>query len=190
MELVWPSKQHLNSYVSALNRGWSPDNIHTEAARIRELEMISKDPQFFLTRLVDIEAKGQPIKLPDGREFQRIPGYKRWMWDGEFCGSISFRWQPNTSELPSHVLGHIGYATVPWKQNQGYATLALKLLLPDAKSRGLEYVDITTDSDNIPSQRVIISNGGILIDHIKKPDFHGGSDSLLYRIDLTGFLSG
>ena len=44
------------------------------------------------------------------------------MWDGEFCGSIGFRWQPGTTDLPRHVLGHIGYSVVPWKRRLGYAT--------------------------------------------------------------------
>jgi len=41
------------------------------------------------------------------------------MWDDEFAGSIGFRWQPGTSALPPHCLGHIGYAVVPWKQGRG-----------------------------------------------------------------------
>ena len=28
------------------------------------------------------------------------PGYVRWMWDGEFCGSTGFRWQRGTEALP------------------------------------------------------------------------------------------
>ena len=60
------------------------------------------------------------------------------MWDGEFCGSIGFRWQPGTSALPPYCLGHIGYSVVPWKQRRGYATKALALLLPDARKEGLD----------------------------------------------------
>jgi RimJ/RimL family protein N-acetyltransferase len=33
MELVWPSHQHLAGYVDALDRGWSPDNVRSEAGR-------------------------------------------------------------------------------------------------------------------------------------------------------------
>ena len=36
---------------------------------------------------VDREAKGPPVILPDGRTVPRLPGYSRWMWDGEFCGA-------------------------------------------------------------------------------------------------------
>jgi predicted acetyltransferase len=109
----------------------------------------------------DREAKGPPVTLPDGSTAKRVPGFKRWMWDGEFCGSIGLRWQPGTTALPPHCLGHIGYAVVPWKQGRGYAKSALSLILREAREVGLPYVEITTDPDNIASQRVITANGGV-----------------------------
>ena len=82
--------------------------------------------------------KGSAIsRLPTARSSSACPGFNRWIWDGTFCGMIGFRWQRGTSELPPHVLGHIGYTVVPWKQGRGYATQALKLLLPEARARGL-----------------------------------------------------
>jgi predicted acetyltransferase len=84
---------------------------------------------------------------------RRLPGYRRWMWDGELCGVIGFRWQPGSNELPPHVLGHIGFAVVPWKRKRGYATRALALLLPELRDTGLEYVKLTTDTDNVASAR-------------------------------------
>jgi predicted acetyltransferase len=107
------------------------------------------------------------------------------MWDGEFCGTIGFRWQRGTTELPPYCLGHIGYAVVPWKRRLGYATRALGLLLPLAKEEGLEYVELTTDADNIPSRRVIESNGGVVVEHFNKPAGYGGAPSLRFRIPLS-----
>jgi predicted acetyltransferase len=104
------------------------------------------------------------------------------MWDGEFCGTIGFRWQPGTTDLPPYCLGHIGYAVVPWKRGNGYATRALGLLLPEARDRGLPFVELTTDEGNLASQRVIEANGGELYERFTKPASYGGAPSLRYRI--------
>ena len=186
MQLIWPSIERLPAYAAALERGWSPDNVREEAAAREQLARIAADAEGFVASLVDREAKGAPVTLPDGSSVPRLPGYQRWMWDGEFCGAIGFRWQPGTSELPPHCLGHVGYAVVPWKRGQGHATQALKLLLPEAKREGLRYVEITTDPENIASQRVIESNGGVLVERFVKPAQYGHSNGLRYRIFLAG----
>lgn len=184
LELVRPATAHLPGYIAALERGWSPDNVSGLAAAREELEQIRQDPAGFVARLVDREAKGPPVVLPDGSSVRRLPGYRLWLWDGEFCGSIGLRWQPGTSALPAYVLGHIGYAVVPWKRRRGYATRALALLLPQARNEGLQYVEITADPDNVESQKVIVANGGILIERFREPVQYGGRDALRFRIDL------
>ncbi|MEP7060950.1 MAG: GNAT family N-acetyltransferase [Betaproteobacteria bacterium] len=184
MQLVRPAQGHLASYVAALERGWSADNIHGQVAAREELEQIRADPKAFLAALEDREGKGPPVKLPDGSLVSRIPGFRRWLWDGEFVGSIGMRWQPGTAALPPHCLGHIGYAVVPWKQRRGYATTGLRLLLPEAISVGLPYVEITTDPDNIASRRVIEANGGELVEHFVKPAQFGSKPGSRYRIKL------
>ena len=184
IELVWPSIEYLPGYVDALKRGFLPDNIRGEAASREELVMIEEDAEGFIASLVDREAKGAPITLADGTTVPRLPGYQKWMWDGEFCGSIGFRWRPGTEVLPKTCLGHIGYSVVPWKRRLGYATTALRLLLPEAKAEGLRYVEITTDPDNIPSQRVVMACGGVLVEEFVKPKELGGTPSLRYRIAL------
>ena len=183
MKLVWPAAEYLAGYIHALKQGWSPDNRRPEAAQ-EELARIADDPVRFLAEQIDREATGPKVILPDGRAVPRLPGYTQWMWDGEFCGSISFRWQPGTTELPPYCLGHIGYAVVPWKRRRGYATLALKSLLPQASKEGLPYVEIVADADNPASRRVIEANGGDLIAQFRKPEDYGGTESLRYRIAL------
>lgn len=183
MELVWPAAQYLPSYIHALEQGWSPDNLRPQAA-VEQLARIEQDPARFLSEQVDREAKGPPVILPDGRAVPRLPGYSQWMWDGEFCGAINFRWQPGTAELPSYCLGHIGYSVVPWKRQRGHATRALRLLLPQVIGQGLPYLEIVADADNIASQRVIESNGGKLIEQFRKPAEYGGAPSLRFRIFL------
>lgn len=185
MQLIWPSLESLPAYRDALERGWSPDNVRGAAAAQEELAQIAVDPSAFVESLVDREARGAPITLPDGRSIPRLPGYRRWMWDGGFCGSIGLRWQPGTSELPPHVPGHVGYAVVPWRRRRGHATAALRLLLDDARTEGLQWVDLTTDTDNIASQRVIAANGGVQMPGLRAPLLPGGPHGLRYRIVLT-----
>ena len=86
--------------------------------------------------------------------------------------------------LLPHVLGHVGYSVVPWKRQRGYATRALALLLPLARAQGLGCVENTTDTSNLPSQRVITANGGVRVAQFDKPAIYGGAPSLRFRIDL------
>ena len=184
MQLVRPAPEHLPSYVDALERGWSPDTMRPEAGR-DELELIRDDPARFLSQQVDRDAKGPPVKLPDGSTVPRLPGYRRWMWDGEFCGVIGFRWQRGTTDLPPHCLGHIGFSVVPWKRRRGYATRALALLLPETHAEGLPFVELTTDVANVASQRVILANGGQLVERFQKPAQFGSAPGLRFRIHVT-----
>ena len=185
MRLVRPAMEHLPSYVAALRRGWSPDNIRGPAATREELAAIDKDAARFVERMVDREAAGGPIELADGSKVARLPGYRLWMWDGEFCGSIGFRWQPGTSALPAHVLGHIGYTVVAWKQRRGYGTKALALMLEEARKEGLAHVEITTDDGNEASRKVIVANGGVEVERFVKLACLGGAPSVRYRIALA-----
>ena len=184
MQLVRPAPEHLPSYRAALEQGWSADTLRAEACA-EELAQLKADPVLFIARMEDRAALGLPVKLPDGSLAKRIPGYTRWMWDGEFCGSINFRWQPGTAELPPHVLGHIGYAVVPWKRRRGFATQALGLLLSEAKAEGLPYAVVTTDESNVASQRVIEANGGVLLERFTRPAQYASRPGLRYRIPFA-----
>jgi predicted acetyltransferase len=193
MHLVVPSLDRLDAYADALRRGgfWA-DNLRREASAREELDKIARDPAAFVASLDDRAATGGPITLSDGSQVARLPGYRRWMWDdgenggdgGRFSGSIAFRWQPGTSVLPVHVLGHIGYITVPWQRGRGHATRALALMLAEVRQEGLSWVELTTDPDNLPSQKVITNNGGTLVERFDKGPAHGGGEALRWRIVL------
>lgn len=190
MTLVTPAAEHLASYIDALEQGWSPDNVRGKAAADEQLSRIASDPADFLAGMDDPEARGGPIPQLDGSFTERLPGVVRWMWDGEFCGSIGFRWRPGTEDLPPTCLGHVGYAVVPWKQGRGHATAALATILPQARALGLRWIDLTTDPDNLPSQKVILNNGGVLLERFIKPAIFGGVEGLRFRILLSPFPSG
>lgn len=184
MELLSPRLEHLPSYIAALESGWSADNVRGAVAAKEERERIAQDPAAFISSLMDLNATGLRLKLPDGSTVNRLPGLKRWLWDGEFCGVIGFRWQPGTEALPPHCLGHIGFAVVPAKRNRGYATKALQETLPVAAAQGLRYVEVTTDPDSVASQRTILKAGGVLYEQFTKPEQFGGTPGLRYCITL------
>jgi predicted acetyltransferase len=180
MELVWPAPPCLRSYREALQRGWSPNNLRPQAGQ-EELAAIGKDPDAYLRELVNLEGGGAGVKLPDGSVVPRLPAYRKWMWDGEFCGAIQLRWSAS-GELPEYCLGHIGYAVVPWKQRRGYATRALGLMLSEARERGMSHVEITTSPQNLGSQKVILANKGVLIEKFEKLPSLGGGPELRYKV--------
>ncbi len=184
VELVTPSMEHLPSYLAAVERGWSIDRNRTAEAAREELAKILANPVLFVASMTDREAKGEPVKLPDGSVVARLPGFHKWLWDGEFCGSIGLRWQKGTTAMPPHCLGHIGYAVVHWKQRHGYARRALTLMLTEARAVGLPFVEVTTEPENVASQRVIEANGGELFERFTRPVRYGSTPGLRYRIRL------
>ena len=71
MQLVWPSAEHVPSYVAALERGWAADNSRGAASTREELDKIHEDPAAFIESMVDREARGGPIRMPDGTTVAR-----------------------------------------------------------------------------------------------------------------------
>ncbi len=184
VRLVKPTLAFVEGYRDALQRGWSPNNVSPEPTRLEELAKIESNPQAFVDSLVDLEAKGGPITLPDGSQVERLPGFRFWMMDAEFCGNIGFRWVKGSSELPPFCLGHIGYSVVPWKRNLGYATQALSLVLLQAKQLGLSHVYITTQPDNIASRKVIEANRGRFLETFIEDPGYGGKEGLKFKVEL------
>lgn len=181
MNLVEPSLEYLPGYVDALERGWTPDEMRGEPAGRAELADIARDPRRFIAEQVDREARGRPIVLPDGSQARRLPGYRLWIWDESFCGSIGLRWQRGRRNLPAHVLGHIGYAVVPWKRGRGYAKRALGLMRERVRAEGLVCADLVADLDNLVSQKVILANGGFPLERFREPESYGGREALRFR---------
>lgn len=184
MELLTPSIDQIPAYVSALQRGWSPDNLRAEAAQ-EQIETISKDAASFVSNLDDPTAKAGPVTLPDGSKVPRLPSIRRWIWDDEFCGHIGLRWKPGTEELPPTCSGHVGYAVVPWRRGEGLASAALVAILPEAKSVGLKYIEITTSPDNQASVRVIEKAGGKFVRSYVADKALGGHETVEFKIALV-----
>lgn len=79
--------------------------------------------------------------------------------DGGIVGVINLRL--GTNDFILSYAGHIGYGIAPWERRKGYAKEALKKVLSIAQDYGMKKVLLTTDLDNIASQKVILSCGGV-----------------------------
>jgi predicted acetyltransferase len=168
MTLEKPSLHLLDSYASALRTGWSPNTGRDVSAE--QLEQIAQDSAAFIESFT--WKPGMTITIDEGRVVDRLPGEVRWMWDGTFCGSINFRHIAGTEDLPAQVSGHIGYAVVPWMRRRGYASHALRDMLPIAAAVGLRRVMVTCDADNTASSGVIEGCGGISLgEPVATPEF-------------------
>lgn len=180
--LLRPAAEQLPEYLAALARGFEPSNWNGPEVTRAHLAAIEADPAAFLAALDDPEGRGPPVVLPDGGTRPRLPGFTRWIWDGDFCGVIHARWQPGTTALPPHVLGHAGYVIAPWRRGEGHATRALGLLLAEMAPLGLPFVEVTTDAGNLPSIRVVERNGGVMAGRFTLPPAHGGGQALRWRL--------
>lgn len=182
LEIIRPRTEHLESLKAALRRGYSPDSQRDVSAEL--LAKIETDPERFLALQDDRQARGGPITMPDGSSVPRLPGFHLWAWDGEFCGTVGARWSPGSTDLPPTCPGHIGYSVVAWRRGQGIATRLLAAVLPEMRALGLPFVILTTQPDNVASQKVILANGGVSLGCFTKPEALGGGTSLKFRIDL------
>lgn len=183
MEIVRPDETHLLSYTEALKRAITLGTIKIERAHTKLFE-IASDDKSFLAKQEDPNALGGDIKLPDGSRVPRIPEKTRFLWDGEVCGTINFRWQAGTTELPDYYLGHIGFQVFSWKRNLGYASEALRQILPLAIELEMPFVELVTNVENLVSQRVIEKNAGVLFERFVQHQAFGGVDGLKFRIYL------
>jgi predicted acetyltransferase len=97
----------------------------------------------------------------------RPPGWTTatywWMEDperpDEYVGSISLRHHID-HPLLSTVGGHVGYGVRPSARRRGFASDALRQVVPLAAVRGIERLLVTCDLDNVASARTIEANGG------------------------------
>jgi len=184
MELVAPNVEQLPGYVDAVRRGFMSYRVLFGSTE-NLLEMADENPQGVIDVLRDRSTNGL-LYHSDGTTSPRIPALFRWMWDGEFAGTIDLRWQPDgTGELPEYIPGHVGYGTVEWKRGRGYATQALAQLLPLAAAEGLTSIDLVTNVDNAASQHIVETNGGVIVAEFTQSEGHGGGAAYLWRISLS-----
>lgn len=155
-----------------------------QAASAREhLAKIAADPVLFVTQQGDPQALAGPVTLPDGSQVARLPGITRWIWDGEFCGSINPRWQTGTRHCRLTCWVTSGFR---WCRGNGGSAMRRRRwhCCCPRRAQGLDQVDLTTAPDNIASQKAILAYGGRLTERFRKEAAYGGDEGLRYRIML------
>jgi predicted acetyltransferase len=154
MELVAPSIKYKKSFLEALveyqKERAKPFN---EDLLLLDKDTLAKDFSSYVNRLLG-EALGK--NLPKGY----VPHTALWLTDkNEFIGRVDIR--HSLTEKLLREGGHIGYDIRPSKRNQGYGRKILKFALAKAKTLGLTKVLVTCDETNIPSKKIIETNGGV-----------------------------
>ena len=99
VHLVRPAEAHLAAYVDALaprlvaRQRPRPETADEQLAAHRD------DPGRLPRRARPARPAGATIDAARRHAGSpRLPGFVRWMWDGELAGSINLRWQPGTGE--------------------------------------------------------------------------------------------
>ena len=82
----------------------------------------------------------------------------------KIIGAISIRPKKNAQNIG--LDGHCGFGIRPSERKKGYATKMLSMALPIIKEYGINPLVITCDKENIGSAKVILNNGGILMDEV------------------------
>lgn len=138
-----------------------------EAAFYKMLKGWDNAPGFSMTfgyvegmKFTDYLQAQQEMKHEKTVPFKLVPATGLFAFEGEvIVGKVNFRHRLN--EFLLNVGGHIGYGVLPEFRGKGYASQMLKDTLGFARNMGLDRVLVTCDENNLPSEKVILKNGGV-----------------------------
>ncbi|MDZ4671892.1 MAG: GNAT family N-acetyltransferase [Phototrophicales bacterium] len=152
--LIRPDIAYKDSYITAMHEFKAEKLWHYTDLDIEQLE---RDFDDYISGLLMREHT-----VPAGWVTETL----LWLVDEKgFIGRISFRHY--LTDSLQRFGGHIGYEVRPTRRNEGHGTAMLHEMLPIARAKGLDKVMLTCDDDNLGSQKIIITNGGVLEDVIQ-----------------------
>ena len=135
----------------------------------------------------DLRLALDTIYLPDGSPWQ-VPAYRfNMVVDDARAGTISLRVGHN--EWLVRYAGQVGFSVGPPFRGRHLAERATRLLLPLARSHGLDPLWISCNPDNAASRRVIERLGAVFVELVDlPPDYdrytsRGERQKLRFRLD-------
>lgn len=168
VELITPSVRFHRSFLKAADEFlvadeepyagilvWPPDETFPgRAYRRSDLDSVE--------RFADMCAFVAADRFPGSpRPKGFVPSTTLWIIEEDtYLGRITLRHE--LTDLLLNWAGQIAYAIRPSARRRGYATHALKLMLPVAAGLDINPALITCDVGNVGSRRVIEANGGVL----------------------------
>ena len=94
-----------------------------------------------------------------GLEDWMVPQITYWLYvDGTPVGMGKLR--TRLTEKLKEDGGHLAYAIAPSQRKKGYGVLLVKMMLKEAAAYGLNKILLTISSNNPPSIKVALNNGG------------------------------
>ena len=112
----------------------------------------------FRSWLAAKQRESEAVELMDG---WKVPSTTFWLYaDGVPVGFGSVR--HFLTDALRKVGGHIGYGIAPAYRGRGYGNEILRLLLIEAKKRGIGRALVTIHKDNAASRAVALKNGGVI----------------------------
>lgn len=104
------------------------------------------------------QADAEQVGLVDG---WKVPSTTYWLYaDGRPVGFGNLR--HCLTDALRHAGGHIGYGIAPGERGKGYGKALLRLLLEEARAKGIQQALVTIYADNAASQAVARANGGVV----------------------------
>ncbi len=138
------------------------------------LEQAKDIPDYLNT----IELYKNKETVPEGRVTSNT--YMAITEDNKLVGIINLRHELN--DYLRAVGGNIGYGVRKSERQKGYATEMLRLVLLKCKDLRLDKVLVTCNVDNLPSEKTILSNGGVFENEV--PDTSDNTIVKRFWIDV------